>query len=145
MTDASLIPAVAALEAPILGHVALNVRSLEVSVPFYCDVLQLRLRRIHPNDAGARTAFLAFGANDHDLALVELGASALPNNRGCTGLSHIAFRIGREINALNALGERLARLRVACERTRNHGSRPSIYFSDPEDIPLEAYVELDQS
>ena len=60
-----------------LGHLVLNVKSLDVSVPFYCKVLGMRLRR-RGKVNGRPMAFLSFGSKDHDIALLELGASAHP-------------------------------------------------------------------
>ena len=55
-----------------IGHIVLKVRDLERSVPFYTEVLGMKL--VARNDRPM--AFLTFDDNHHDIALIETGADA---------------------------------------------------------------------
>ena len=76
-----------------LGHVVLNVASLQRSVPFYVGVIGLR-------EVGQlrSTVFFSFGDNHHDLALREVGSRERAPGDGI-GLRHLAFRIGEHVGA----------------------------------------------
>ena len=125
-----------------LGHLVLSVRSLDVSVPFYCNVFGIRTRR-RTKVGGKRMAFLTFGARDHDIAFVEVGASAPPHDENRSGLQHIAFRIGNRIEELRAFKKHLDALGIMPHRVREHRVSWSIYMRDPDGIELEAYVDSD--
>ncbi len=123
-----------------LGHLVLNVKSLDVSVPFYCKVLGMRLRR-RGKVNGRPMAFLSFGSKDHDIALLELGASAHPQDEARAGLRHVAFRIGGRIEHLRAFKKHLDILAVRPRRMSEHRTSRSIYVQDPDGIELEVYVD----
>jgi len=89
-----------------LGHLVLNVKNLGVSVPFYRNVLRMRLRR-RGKVNGRQMAFLSFGSKDHDIGLLEIGASAHPQDDTRVGLRHVAFRIGDRIEQLHAFKKHL--------------------------------------
>lgn len=128
-----------------LGHLVIGVRSLDVSVPFYCRVFGMRKRRERGSTEmrGKPMAFLTFGDRDHDIALLELGISAHPHDETRAGLQHIAFRVGGRIEQLREFRKRLDDLGVVPYRMREHHVSWSIYLRDPDGIELEAYVESD--
>ncbi len=123
-----------------LGHLVLNVQNLDVSVPFYCNVLGMRLRR-RGKVNGRQMAFLSFGSKDHDIGLLEVGASAHPQDETRAGLRHVAFRIGDRIEQLRAFKKHLDVLRITPRRTSEHRTSWSIYMQDPDGIELEVYVD----
>ncbi len=123
-----------------LGHLVLNVQNLDVSVPFYCNVLGMRLRR-RGKVNGRQMAFLSFGSKDHDIGLLEVGASAHPQDETRAGLRHVAFRIGDRIEQLRAFKKHLDVLVITPRRTSEHRTSWSIYMQDPDGIELEVYVD----
>jgi catechol-2,3-dioxygenase len=123
-----------------LGHIVLNVRSLDVSMPFYRDVLGMRMRR-GGRVNGRPMAFLSFGSKDHDIALLEVGLSASPQDETRAGLRHVAFRIGDRIEQLRTFKKHLDVLGITPRRTSEHRTSWSIYMQDPDGIELEVYVE----
>jgi catechol-2,3-dioxygenase len=123
-----------------LGHLVLNVNDLSVSVPFYCKVLGMRLRR-RGKVNGRPMAFLSFGSKDHDIALLELGASAHPRDEARAGLRHVAFRVGDQIEQLHAFKKHLDVLAITPRRMSEHRTSRSIYLQDPDGIELEVYVD----
>jgi len=123
-----------------LGHLVLNVKHLNASVPFYCKVLGMRLRR-RGKVNGRPMAFLSFGSKDHDVALLELGASAHSLDEARAGLRHVAFRIGDRIEQLHAFKKHLDVLSITPRRMSEHRTSRSIYLQDPDGIELEEYVD----
>ena len=123
-----------------LGHVALRVRSLAVSVPFSTAVLGLRevARLDGPGRAiiGGEMAFLTFDSNHHDLALLE-SPKARPADPLCVGLVHVALRIGDDIEALRTIHARLRDQGVALTQSRDHEVSQSLYLRDPEGLLVE--------
>jgi catechol-2,3-dioxygenase len=129
-----------------LGHVALRVRSLAVSVPFYTAVLGLRevARLDAPGRAivGGEMAFLTFGSNHHDLALLE-SPKARPADPLVAGLAHFALRIGDDIETLRVFHARLRDLGVALRQGRDHEVSQSLYLRDPDGLLVEVYIDAD--
>ena len=129
-----------------IGHVALRVRSLAVSLPFYTSVLGLRevgrLDEAAQAVVGGAMAFLSFGSNHHDLALLE-APQAAPADPGCAGLVHVALRIGDDIETLRAVRARLRALGVPLHHARDHEVSQSLYLQDPDGLVIEVYVDAD--
>ena len=129
-----------------LGHVVLRVRSLAVSVPFYTAVLGLRevARLDGPERAivGGEPAFLSFGRNHHDLALLE-SPHTRPADPHCAGLAHVALRIGDNIEALRAAHKHLRDKGVVLTHGRDHEVRQSLYLRDQDGLVIELYVDAD--
>jgi catechol 2,3-dioxygenase len=129
-----------------LGHVALRVRSLAVSVPFYTTVLGLRevarLGSLERDIIGGEMAFLTFGSNHHDLALLE-APQVKPADPLYAGLVHIALRIGDDIESLRAFRARLRAQGVALTRGLDHEVSQSLYLRDPDGLMVEVYVDAD--
>jgi catechol 2,3-dioxygenase len=129
-----------------LGHVALRVRSLAVSVPFYTTVLGLReVARLDGPErdiVGGEMAFLSFGSNHHDLALLEV-PQVRPVDLLCAGLVHVALRIGDDIETLRAFRSRLRDQGVGLTRGLDHEVSQSLYLRDPDGLMIEVYVDAD--
>lgn len=120
-----------------LGHIVLNVSSLERSLAFYCDVLGLR--KVTQRDC---VAFLSFGDNHHDVALCEVDGARSPDG-DFAGLRHVAFCVGSHTDELRAAKLHLQSRGVAIERARNHLVTQSLYFRDPDGLLIEIYVDGD--
>lgn len=127
------------MQVKALGHVVLKVRSLERSVPFYRDILGMkevaRCRGV--------MAFFSFGANHHDLALLELGEHASHPAPTTTGLYHVAFKVGDSLDELRACKAHLERHGVAILGASDHNVSQSLYIQDPDGIDIELYVDAD--
>ena len=92
-------------------------------MPFYTTVLGLRevARLDGPGRAivGGEMAFLSFGSDHHDLALLE-SPQARPADPLCAGLVHVALRIGDDIEALRTIHARLRDQGVALTQSRDN-------------------------
>lgn len=120
-----------------LGHIVLNVRNLAVSIPFYCQVLGLK--EVGRN--AAQMVFLSFGVKDHDVVLRQVESAATSHDESAVGLRQVAFRIGEVLDQLRAFRAHLEAHGVSIKRIHEHVASTSIYFSDPDGIELEAYIE----
>jgi catechol 2,3-dioxygenase len=132
-----------------LGHVVLRVRSLAVSVPFYTQVLGLReVARLDGPErdiVGGELAFLSFGSNHHDVALLESPQvrPTGPADPQYAGLAHVALRIGDSIETLRAFHAHLRDQGVALAHSRDHEVSQSLYLRDPDGLLIEVYVDAD--
>lgn len=122
-----------------LGHAVLKVRSLEVSVPFYRDVLGLTEVARHDS----RMAFFSCGDNHHDLALLEIGMQAASPVASQVGLYHLAFKVGDSLDALRAWRDLLAAHPVAIVGQADHRVSQALYCHDPDGILIKLYVDAD--
>lgn len=122
-----------------LGHAVLKVRSLVASVPFYRDVLGLTEVARY----GGRMAFFSCGENHHDLALLEIGATAMAPHDGQVGLYHLAFKVGDSLDDLRACRDQLAAHGVAVDGQADHRVSQALYCHDPDGIMIELYVDAD--
>ncbi len=119
-----------------IGHVVIQVRDLARSTKFYSEVLGLQVMKVEPG-----IIFLAsHGRDHHELAIMEVGASAPAPARHGVGLSHVAFRLTDE-EALRSAYADLKRLEVHIVGAINHGVTKSVYFQDPDGNNLEVYCD----
>ena len=126
------------MKALRIGHIVLNVKTLDRAARFYIDVLGFeeayRLER-------PRSVFLTLGTQHHDIALFELepGAPDLRDNQ--VGLHHLALDVG-SVNALKQAHSELEQHGLAILRAVDHGTTHSVYFRDPDGNQLELYCEI---
>lgn len=131
-----------------LNHAVLFVSDLDRAVSFYTQVLGFG---VLSREERMNAAFLRLpdSGNHHDLGLFGLGDRALPQQRGQTGLYHLAWQV-------DTLDE-LAELREALIESGNitgessHGATLSVYGADPDGnqfelmwmLPREAWGEYE--
>jgi catechol 2,3-dioxygenase-like lactoylglutathione lyase family enzyme len=74
-----------------LGHIVFNVRDLKKSERFYRDVLGMAVSGRNPR---TKMSFLSFGAEHHDIALMELPrGGARRDGEGMPGLHHFCVYV----------------------------------------------------
>lgn len=125
-----------------LGHVVLKVSDLDRAVAFYQGVLGLPV--VARKVIGERPmVFFSFTGNHHDLALAEVGPQApAPAEQG-TGLAHVAFKVGANLDDLRAARSHLQAHGVAIDRTIDHRVAQSLYIRDPDGHRIELYVDAE--
>jgi catechol-2,3-dioxygenase len=122
-----------------VGHVVLAVREPKVSAQFYVDKLGMELVNYYSNpEHGLEMAFLSFGTNHHDIALIKVPQDQPVGN---SGFSHTALVIDGGEKELAQLYRQLTERGVQVELTADHGLSKSIYFHDPEGNRLEIYCD----
>ncbi len=120
-----------------LGHVVLNVRSLKKSERFYRDILGMA---VSGRNRKTKMSFLSFGAEHHDIALMEVpGTAKRIAGEGIPGLHHFCVYVGsnKEVDDLYPILKR-RRIRIVSgpeilEVARNR----SISFLDPDGNRVE--------
>jgi catechol 2,3-dioxygenase len=117
-----------------LGHVHLKVAALDRALPFYLEILGLRL-----TERVGRFAFLAAGREHHSVALEEIGSWAARPPRHGRGVAHVAFEVPN-IEAFTAMRRALLRARIPII-SRNNGISWAIRFKDPDANEIEIYLD----
>lgn len=122
-----------------LGHIVLKVRDLGRSTDFYTRVLGLKevARR------EGQMVFFAIEDNHHDVALVQMAPDAPSSPKEATGLAHVAFKIGDDLDTLRAAKGWLESNGVEIDRIHDHKVSQSIYFHDPDGNQIEVFVDGD--
>lgn len=120
-----------------LGHVVLKVRNRARAEAFYNGVLGLPVAA--RSDALGMT-FFSLGATHHDFAVAEVGEGAPLATREQTGLAHVAFKIGDDLDLLRKAKAELDAAGVKC-MAANHGVSKSLYLADPDGNRIELYVD----
>lgn len=118
-----------------VGHVVLAVSDPEASAKWYADVLGMEI--MHYNDKG-QMAFLSFGTQHHDIAVVKGPENA---KLGSMGISHTAMQIEGGLDELKELYQKIKGKGVEIDFTTDHGLSQSVYFFDPDGNRLEIYCE----
>lgn len=114
-----------------LNHAVLYVQDAKASAAFYTDVLGFTVRAA----LGDQAFFLqADGSdNDHDLALMQVGARPVPSHS--IGLYHLAWQV-HTLEELAALRTRLQEVGSLVGES-DHGVSKSLYAIDPDGIEFE--------
>lgn len=89
------------------------------------------------NEKG-KMAFLSFGTQHHDIAVVKAPENA---TLGSTGNSHTALQIEGGLDGLKQLYQGMKDKGVEIDYTTDHGLSQSVYFFDPDGNRLEIYCE----
>lgn len=119
-----------------VGHVVLKVRDLGRSVEWYTRVLGLR----EVGRYDGKMAFLSWGENHHDVALMEVGDVPGPVWDE-VGMYHFAIRIEGGDDELRRALERLRAEGAEVVGTADHAVSHSLYLKDPDGIEIELYVD----
>ena len=121
-----------------LGHVVLRVTNRDAAEKFYGGLLGLPIcARFDEN--GMRMAFFTLG-NHHDFAVMEVSGEGSSRSETATGLHHVAFKIGTNLDELR---EAKAMLEAAGIKSNpvDHEVTKSLYFEDPDGNGIELYVD----
>ena len=121
-----------------IGHVVLKVRNVERSKKFYSEVMGLEVMKEEP---AIKMAFFASNGRDHhEIAAIEVDATAVDSPAGAVGLSHVAFRLRDEAH-LHAAYADLKKQGIEIVSAVNHGVTKSVYLRDPDGHLLEVYCD----
>jgi catechol 2,3-dioxygenase len=115
-----------------LDHVHLVVHRLDAVLPFYTDVIGLRVQRREERPEGR---FVALGAGRHDLLRLTERPDA-PRPEGTAGLYHFSLNVPQRIDFARWL-KRIADTRTPVEGLVDHRFAEAIYLPDPEGNTVE--------
>lgn len=122
-----------------LGHVVLKVTDLQRSEQFYNGLLGLPVcARFDEN--GMKMTFFSLG-NHHDLAILEVSGEEAAGGDGATGLHHVAFCIGTDIEQLIEARDQLQAAGFKPDPI-DHEVTKSLYLDDPDGNNVELYVDV---
>jgi len=117
-----------------LGHVVVRVSDRARAEQFYNGVLGLPIcARL---EEGPKMTFFSLG-NHHDFAVMEDGEAV--GGPG-TGLHHVAFKIGDNLDDLRAAKAALEAKGVRVNPV-DHEVTKSLYMADPDGNGVELYVD----
>jgi catechol-2,3-dioxygenase len=120
-----------------LGHVVLNVTNLKKSERFYRDILGMA---VSGRNARTKMSFLSFGAEHHDIALMELPAKAKRiSGDGLPGLHHfcVYVRSDKEVDDLYPVLKRRHIPVVSGPEILEVAHNRSVSFLDPDGNRVE--------
>ena len=116
-----------------IGHVHLKIRDLQESVDFYQKYLGMKV-----TEQISRTfVFMTAGEMHHELALQEVGRTAVSPRRHDVGLYHVAFEVPDQ-KAFNETYQKLKEGGVNVYPV-DHRISWALYFSDPDGNGIEVY------
>ena len=121
-----------------LGHVVLNVRSVERSEEFYSQVLGIPVvsRITDP----VHMTFFSLG-NHHDFAVIAVGEQAPPPDPAATGLAHVAFKIGDSAEEFHSVKTDLDAAGVPVLYEADRAFTRSMHLLDPDGNEVELYID----
>ena len=121
-----------------LQHVNVYVRDVERSKQWYEDLLGLHVYEYRPGWA----AFLsADEEQSHEVALMQVGEDAPPQQKGQVGLNHMAWRL-ESLDDLKEFYHRIKAQGVKPDHIADHGISLGIYLRDPDGNGVEVFYEL---
>jgi catechol 2,3-dioxygenase len=116
-----------------LGQARLIVRSLDAVLPFYTDVLGLKVQRREEGPEGRR---VALGAGRHDLLRLSERPDA-PREERSAGMYHLALRVEQRADLARWL-RRILETGTPVEGLVDHSpASEAIYLPDPEGNTVE--------
>ena len=118
-----------------LGHVVIRVKDLQRSEKLYSEVLGLPVCA-HFKQDGMNMAFFTLG-NHHDFAISE---SKDLGDEATSGLDHVAFKIGEDIQDLLEAKKSMEAHGVKTLPI-DHNVTKSLYISDPDGNGIELYID----
>jgi catechol-2,3-dioxygenase len=128
------------LSTPMLGpitHVALTVRDIEVSIPWYAALIGSA--PVLDEDTGPfRHAVFAIGGTLLGLHSFPEGIEDLPFSPRRLGMDHVAFACA-DRNELVAWKRRLSRMDVPHGEIVDAHYGSALSFKDPDGLPLEVF------
>lgn len=126
-----------------IDHLAFITKDISKTIRFYRDLLQMELVAGIGHD-GYRHYFFRLGDGNTQVAFFEYeGAASMkqkfPGKRTTEpiGFDHVSFSLGSRIELFD-LKDRLEAADIDVHGAVDHGLFWSIYFYDPNNIPLEA-------
>lgn len=120
-----------------LGHVVLNVRDLKKSERFYRDILGMA---VSGRNRRTKMSFLSFGAEHHDIALMELPPDAARRDGdGVPGLHHFCVYVGsdKEVDELYPVLKKKGIPVVSGPEILEVAHNRSVSFLDPDGNRVE--------
>lgn len=121
-----------------LGHVVLRVTDWARAERFYNGLLGLPIMARFDED-GMKMTFFSLG-NHHDFAIMEVSGEGSSHAATATGLHHVAFKIGDNLDELREAKAMLENAGVVVTPI-DHEVTKSLYFDDPDGNNLEVYVD----
>jgi catechol 2,3-dioxygenase len=115
-----------------LDHVHLTVHNLDRVLPFYTDVLGLKVHRREDRPEGR---FAALGAGRHDLLRLSERPDA-PRPERTAGMYHLCLLVEARVELAQWL-RRIAETRTPVEGLVDHRMAEAIYLPDPEGNTVE--------
>jgi len=119
-----------------LGHVVIKVRDQQRAEAFYHGLLGIPIAARLP---ALSITFFTLG-DHHDFAVAAVGDDAVDTPTNATGLDHVGFKIGTQIEELREAKVQLERAGIKVE-AYDHEVTKSIYFKDPDGNTVELYVD----
>lgn len=119
-----------------LGHVVLYVSDIEEAAHFYRDILGFN-EIAHRNGM----SFFSAGRTHHELLLIEIGKNHKKTGKLETGLYHIGFKIGDNIEDLKNAIKELKKIGIQIIGASDHTITKGIYLRDPDGNEIELYVD----
>ena len=136
-----------------VNHLVLNVRDMEESHHFWCDLLGFRqVGELHPRPGGGPTMKMRFysgvvdDVNHHDVALVEQPGMPAPSEEwslmsATSAVNHIAITYPDRESWLEQV-QFLVSQGVTPKMRIDHGMTHSAYVVDPNGYGVEVLYEL---